>query len=160
MEAGEPYVARIRDLIRSFPEVTTVISQHGRPDDGTDPTGFFNIEFFAPLKPWAQWPPGMTKERLVTQLQSALALGLAETRAGEVDGGIDRLRRVVRTHPDRVEAWDCLLTALDESGQRYLRFVSDAGYPEIAEVMGTSEEAARRSVHEGLKRLRLEYEDD
>ncbi len=73
LEAGEPYVTRIRDLIRSFPEVTTVISQHGRPDDGTDPTGFFNIEFFAPLKPFAQWPRGMTKERLVTQLQSAFA---------------------------------------------------------------------------------------
>jgi RNA polymerase sigma factor (sigma-70 family) len=41
-----------------------------------------------------------------------------------------------------------------------LRFVSDAGYPEIAELMGTSEEAARRSVHEGLKRLRMEYHDD
>jgi RNA polymerase sigma factor (sigma-70 family) len=41
-----------------------------------------------------------------------------------------------------------------------LRFVSDAAYPEIAGVMGTSEEAARRSVHEGLKRLRMEYEDD
>jgi RNA polymerase sigma factor (sigma-70 family) len=41
-----------------------------------------------------------------------------------------------------------------------LRFVSDAGYPEIADVMGTSEEAARRSVHEGLKRLRLEFDDD
>jgi RNA polymerase sigma factor (sigma-70 family) len=41
-----------------------------------------------------------------------------------------------------------------------LRFVSDASYPEIAEVMGTSEDAARRNVHEGLKRLRLEYDDD
>jgi RNA polymerase sigma factor (sigma-70 family) len=41
-----------------------------------------------------------------------------------------------------------------------LRYVSDAGYPEIAQVMGTSQEAARRSVHEGLKRLRQEYEDD
>ncbi len=39
-----------------------------------------------------------------------------------------------------------------------LRFVSDAGYPEIAAVMGTSEEAARRNVHEGLKRLRMEYQ--
>jgi RNA polymerase sigma factor (sigma-70 family) len=38
-----------------------------------------------------------------------------------------------------------------------LRFVSDAGYADIASVMGTSEEAARRSVHEGLKRLRTEY---
>jgi RNA polymerase sigma factor (sigma-70 family) len=39
-----------------------------------------------------------------------------------------------------------------------LRFVSDAGYPEIAAVMATSEEAARRNVHEGLKRLRMEYQ--
>jgi RNA polymerase sigma factor (sigma-70 family) len=38
-----------------------------------------------------------------------------------------------------------------------LRFVADAAYAEISAVMGTSEEAARRSVHEGLKRLRLEY---
>jgi RNA polymerase sigma factor (sigma-70 family) len=39
-----------------------------------------------------------------------------------------------------------------------LRFVADAGYPEIAAVMRTSEEAARRNVHEGLKRLRMEYQ--
>jgi RNA polymerase sigma factor (sigma-70 family) len=39
-----------------------------------------------------------------------------------------------------------------------LRYVADAGYPEIAGVMGTTEEAARRSVHEGLKRLRMEYQ--
>jgi RNA polymerase sigma factor (sigma-70 family) len=39
-----------------------------------------------------------------------------------------------------------------------LRFVADAPYAEISEVMGTSEEAARRNVHEGLKRLRLEYQ--
>jgi RNA polymerase sigma factor (sigma-70 family) len=39
-----------------------------------------------------------------------------------------------------------------------LRFVADSAYEEVASVMGTSEEAARRNVHEGLKRLRLEYE--
>ncbi len=39
-----------------------------------------------------------------------------------------------------------------------LRFVSDAAYAEIAAVMGTTEEAARRNVHEGLKRLRMEYQ--
>jgi RNA polymerase sigma factor (sigma-70 family) len=38
-----------------------------------------------------------------------------------------------------------------------LRYVADAGYPEISSVMGTSEEAARRNVHEALKRLRTEY---
>ncbi len=72
LDAGEPYVARMRELLLSFPEVITVISQHGRPDDGTDPTGFFNVEFFAPLKPVEQWPRGVTKELLIEQMQRAL----------------------------------------------------------------------------------------
>ena len=37
---------KIREILRSFPEVTTVASELGRPDDGTDPTGFFNVEFY------------------------------------------------------------------------------------------------------------------
>jgi len=72
LEAGEPYVARMRDILRSFPEVITVTSQHGRPDDGTDPTGFFNVEFFAPLKPFDQWPPELTKDKLIATLQEKL----------------------------------------------------------------------------------------
>jgi tetratricopeptide (TPR) repeat protein len=50
-------------------------------------------------------------------LYSGVAMGLALTRANKVELGIDQLRRVVQTHPDRVEAWDGLLTGLDESGQ-------------------------------------------
>ncbi len=46
---------RVRELLRSFPEVTTVASELGRPDDGTDPTGFFNVEFYVGLKPYSQW---------------------------------------------------------------------------------------------------------
>ena len=46
---------RVREILRSFPEVTTVASELGRPDDGTDPTGFFNVEFYVDLKPYAQW---------------------------------------------------------------------------------------------------------
>src|SRR5262249_8143406 len=49
LEEGNGYVNRMRQIIRSFPEVQTAISQHGRPDDGTDATGFFNAEFFVPL---------------------------------------------------------------------------------------------------------------
>jgi tetratricopeptide (TPR) repeat protein len=48
------------------------------------------------------------------EFHGAIALGLAETRSGQVDNGIDRLRRAVRDHRDRIEAWDSLLTALDE----------------------------------------------
>jgi len=72
LDAGEPAVARIRDVIRSYPEVVTVISQHGRPDDGTDPAGFFNAEFFAPLKPFDDWPKDWNKDRLVATLQEKL----------------------------------------------------------------------------------------
>ena len=49
---------RVRGLLRSFPEVTTVASELGRPDDGTDPTGFFNVEFYVGLKPYSQWRGG------------------------------------------------------------------------------------------------------
>jgi cobalt-zinc-cadmium resistance protein CzcA len=46
---------KVREILRSYPEVTTVASELGRPDDGTDPTGFFNVEFYVDLKPYAQW---------------------------------------------------------------------------------------------------------
>jgi cobalt-zinc-cadmium resistance protein CzcA len=46
---------KIREILRSFPEVTTVASELGRPDDGTDPTGFFNVEFYVGLTPYSTW---------------------------------------------------------------------------------------------------------
>ncbi|HEX4389599.1 MAG TPA: CusA/CzcA family heavy metal efflux RND transporter [Steroidobacteraceae bacterium] len=46
---------QVRTVLRSFPEVTTVASELGRPDDGTDPTGFFNVEFYVGLKPYGAW---------------------------------------------------------------------------------------------------------
>ena len=48
---------RARILISAFPEVKQVISQIGRPDDGTDTTGFFNTEYFVDLKPKDEWRP-------------------------------------------------------------------------------------------------------
>ena len=52
------------DAHRKHPEVLTVVSQLGRPDDGTDVSGFYNIEFFAPLEPFDEWPRGLTKDKL------------------------------------------------------------------------------------------------
>jgi cobalt-zinc-cadmium resistance protein CzcA len=73
LEAGMPAVTRLRQILRRRPEVITVVSQHGRPDDGSDAAGFNNAEFFAPLKPESQWPRGMTKETLTTELQTQFA---------------------------------------------------------------------------------------
>jgi cobalt-zinc-cadmium resistance protein CzcA len=72
LEEGNGYVNRMRVVIASFPEVENVVSQHGRPDDGTDATGFLNAEFFAPLKPALQWPVGMDKERLTSEILEKL----------------------------------------------------------------------------------------
>ena len=49
-----------------------MISQHGRPDDGTDATGFFNAEFFVPLKPFDKWRKGLDKDTLIADMNDAL----------------------------------------------------------------------------------------
>jgi heavy metal efflux system protein len=72
IEEGNTYVNRMRRIIGSYPEVQTVVSQHGRPDDGTDATGFFNAEFFVPLKPADVWPAGVDKDKLTEQMTGAL----------------------------------------------------------------------------------------
>ncbi len=72
LEEGDGYVNRMRAVIKSYPEVQTVVSQHGRPDDGTDATGFFNAEFFTPLKPFGTWPGHIDKEKLTEQLSGEL----------------------------------------------------------------------------------------
>jgi len=73
LEAGMPVVDKIREIIHRHPEVITVVSQHGRPDNGSDAAGFFNAEFFVPLKPFEEWARGMTKEKLIDQLQAEFA---------------------------------------------------------------------------------------
>jgi cobalt-zinc-cadmium resistance protein CzcA len=72
LEDSDTYVNRMRVAMSRYPEVQTVVSQHGRPDDGTDATGFFNAEFFVPLKPFDAWPAGMDKEKLTQQMTREL----------------------------------------------------------------------------------------
>ena len=64
---------KVRAVLRSFPEVTTVTSELGRPDDGTDSTGFFNVEFFVGLKPYSEWRgPYRTKPELIAAINRKL----------------------------------------------------------------------------------------
>ncbi len=67
---------QIRDILLSFPQVTTVANELGRPDDGTDPTGFFNNEFYVGLRPYedASWHHDIhTKPELINALQQKLS---------------------------------------------------------------------------------------
>ncbi|WP_242393264.1 efflux RND transporter permease subunit [Anaeromyxobacter oryzisoli] len=72
LEESARHVGRMRAILQAHPEITTVVSQLGRPDDGTDVAGFNNIELFAPLRPYGEWPRGLTKERLTDELNGEL----------------------------------------------------------------------------------------
>ena len=72
LEGGMSTVARIRDIIRSYPVVRTVVSEQGRGEDATDPDGSFVAEFFVPLKPFDEWPGGLNKEKLIKELSERL----------------------------------------------------------------------------------------
>lgn len=70
LEDGEAAARKMREILMRHREVFTVVSQHGRPDDGSDAAPFSNVELFAPLKPLDQWPRGLTKEKLTEQVQA------------------------------------------------------------------------------------------
>src|SRR5579863_8453863 len=75
-EEASLFAPKIRDLLRTYPQVTIVASELGRPDDGTDHTGFFNCEFYVGLKPYSDgtWAasPFHDKEALTTDIQKHL----------------------------------------------------------------------------------------
>jgi len=71
-EASTALADQFRADLGSFPEVTQVVSQTGRPDDGTDVTTFNNVEMFVELKPAGDWPGGISKEELIAQMQHKL----------------------------------------------------------------------------------------
>jgi cobalt-zinc-cadmium resistance protein CzcA len=67
---------QIRNILLGFPQVTTVANELGRPDDGTDPTGFYNNEFYVGLKPYSDksWTNGIrTKPQLIEEVQKKLS---------------------------------------------------------------------------------------
>ena len=72
LQEGNAYVNEMRKMIRARPEVESVVSQHGRPDDGTDAAGFFNAEFFIPLRPMDSWTTAHTKDALVATIEARL----------------------------------------------------------------------------------------
>src|SRR6202043_963202 len=73
LDAGTEPTRKMRDILLRHPEIITVVSQHGRPDNGSDASAFSNVELFAPIKPFDEWPPGLTKEKLTEELQKEFA---------------------------------------------------------------------------------------
>jgi heavy metal efflux system protein len=73
LEESYYYTRKFRSVFKEFPEVRGVLSQTGRPNDGTDPTGYFNIEFFVDLLPEKDWPENITKDSLIARMDKKLS---------------------------------------------------------------------------------------
>ena len=80
LEAGTKQAAKMREILLRHPEIITVVSQHGRPDNGSDASPFSNVELFVPLKPFDTWPAGLTKDKLTAQLQAEFDAELPGTQ--------------------------------------------------------------------------------
>jgi cobalt-zinc-cadmium resistance protein CzcA len=70
LEGAARMAPRLREVIASIPEIRGVMSHVGRPDDGTDVTSFFNLEFNAPLRPMEEWRKGITREKIQDELMA------------------------------------------------------------------------------------------
>ncbi len=73
LDDSKNIASKMRKIIRDFPEVKQVMSQTGRPNDGTDATGFYNIEFHVDIYPKKEWKSRMTKEQLIENMKDKLA---------------------------------------------------------------------------------------
>ena len=78
-EEASKIAPQIRDILKSYPQVTVVASELGRPDDGTDPTGFFNCEFYVGLKPYkdSAWSGSTRHQARAHQVDQRQALGIS-----------------------------------------------------------------------------------
>ena len=122
-EESRKIAPQIRAILRSFPEVTVVASEHGRPDDGTDPTGFFNVEFYVGLKPYREWTGRYrTKDQLIEAVMEKLQAfpGIvfnhtqpAEDAVDEAETGLKSALAVKVFGPD--------LAVLEEKGKEIKR---------------------------------------
>jgi heavy metal efflux system protein len=105
---GAQLVSQMRRVFLSFPEVANVVSQLGRPDDGTETTSFFSVEFPVDLKPASEWPKGMTKQRLASQIDEKLRRrfpGISFSYSQNIEDNIDEALSGVKAGSNAVKVF-------------------------------------------------------
>ncbi|HSY82411.1 MAG TPA: CusA/CzcA family heavy metal efflux RND transporter [Gemmatimonadaceae bacterium] len=112
-------VPQIRAVLRSFPEVTFVACEHGRPDDGTDPTGFFNAEFYVGLTPYSTWHgPYRTKPDLIQAVNRKLTAfpGITFNYTQPAEDAVDEAETGLKSSLD-VKVFGTDLSTLEAQGR-------------------------------------------
>jgi cobalt-zinc-cadmium resistance protein CzcA len=124
-EESSKIVPQVRAILKSFPEVTTVSSEHGRPDDGTDPTGFFNSEFFVGLKPYDQWHGQFkNKKELIAAVDKKLSVfpGITFNYTQPAQDAVDEAETGLKSSLD-VKVFGTDLTLLEERGNEIKKVI-------------------------------------
>ncbi len=162
LDASAKLSPEIRDILRAFPQVTIVANEHARSDDGTDPTGFFNNEFYVGLKPYNEWKgPIKTKAQLIDAIQDKLKVypGVtfnftqpAEDAVDEAETGLKSSLavKVYGTDLDVLEAKGLEIKHVLESvrGITDVTLVKELGQPSLT-ITPRSDVCARYGVNSG-----------
>lgn len=119
LEESAKIVPEVRKILQSFPEVTVVASEHGRPDDGTNPTGFFNAEFYVGLKPYGEWKgPYYSKAELTERIARKLAVfpGITFNFTQPAEDAVNEAETGLKSSLD-VKVFGSDLAVLEEKGK-------------------------------------------
>lgn len=122
-EESAAIVPQIRAILASFPEVTTVADEHGRPDDGTDPTGFFNAEFYVGLKPYGDWHGRYhSKPELIAAIDKKLSVfpGISFNYTQPAEDAVDEAETGLKSSLD-VKLFGADLNLLQQKGTEIKR---------------------------------------
>ncbi len=162
LQDGEAAARKMREILLRHPEVTTVVSQHGRPDDGSDAAPFSNVELFVPLKPFDEWPRGLTKDKLTDQIQTEFTNELPgvvfnfsqyiQDNIEEAISGVKGANSVKIVGPNLEELTNLAQQVRDQMGQ--VRGIADLGiFPVLGQpnlnIKVDREKAARYGLNSG-----------
>ena len=145
-EEAKKLSPQVRAILRSFPEVTDVANEHGRDDEGTDPTGFFNDEFYVGLRPYREWRWGHhTKAQLIADIDKKLETfpGISFNYTQPAEDAVDEAETGLKSALD-VKVFGPDLDTLQNAGLRIkhalekvrgltdLTLVQELGQPSLA----------------------------
>ncbi|HEY4216189.1 MAG TPA: CusA/CzcA family heavy metal efflux RND transporter [Gemmatimonadaceae bacterium] len=112
-------VPQVRAILQSFPEVTVVASEHGRDDAGTDPTGFFNAEFYVGLRPYGEWNGAYhSKKALIDAIDKKLSVfpGITFNYTQPAEDAVDEALTGLKASLD-VKIFGTDLSILEDKGR-------------------------------------------